>query len=81
LNAQAFAERASCGSLTPGRAENLDVAAVLGRQALEDFDGRGLARPVRTEQAETLAARDGQVDTGNRDDVAEALAQRATADG
>ena len=81
LNAQALAERASCGAFTPGRAKNLDVAAVLECQSLEDFDGRGLACPVRAQQAEALAARDGEVDAGNRDDVAEALEQRATADG
>jgi len=50
------------------------------RPAPPSRQGRGLARPVRTEQAEALAARDGQVDAGNRDDVAEALEQRATAD-
>ena len=81
LNAQAFAERASFGAFAPGHAKNLDVAAVLECQSLEDFDGRGLACPVRAQQAEALAARDGQVDAGNRDDVAEALEQRATANG
>ncbi len=52
------------------------------QQSFENFDGRGLAGAVRTQQAETLAGLDGQVETAHGFDFAVVgLAQTAALDG
>ncbi len=61
-------------------AEHADAPLLEGQERVEDPDRGGLARPVRAEQAEDLAPRDGEVDAVNRDVVAEAVAQTPAAD-
>ncbi len=62
-------------------AEHLDAAAVPSAVALEDLDGRRLARAVRAEEAEDLAALDVEVDPAHRLERAVRLAQAADGDG
>jgi len=80
LNTEPFAQRPPLGALAPGRTEDLDGAAVGRREALENLDGGGLPRPVRAEQPETLAGADREIETGNGNDVTEALGEGATTD-
>src|SRR2546423_787845 len=61
-------------------AEHLDAAAVPLAGALEDLDGRRLARAVRAEQAEDLAALDVEADPAHRLERAVRLAQVADGD-
>ena len=81
LNAESVAQRPACRPLTPRRPEDLDLATVGHGEALEDFDRGGLPRPVGSQQAEALAGADGEIQTGNRDDLSKALGEGATADG
>ena len=71
------------GALAAGRveAEHRDVAAVARAIALQDLDGRRLPGAVGTEQREDLALVDGQVDAGDRLQLAVRLAQPADHDG
>ena len=59
----------------PAQAEQLDLARRGFEQALDHLHGRGLARAVRSEQAETLAAPDGQIQAVDRDDGRRRLAE------
>ncbi len=61
-------------------AEHGDLALGARTVPLEDLDRRGLARAVRPEQAEDLAAVDRHVDPTQRLEVAVALAQPADLD-
>src|SRR5258705_1572796 len=80
LNAEPLAQGAPRGAVAPRRPQNLDVAGVGRREALEDLDRGGLPGAVRPEQPEALAGRDRQVETRDRHDITEALGQRAAAD-
>src|SRR5690606_32067665 len=53
----------------PTEPQHLDVTGVGRREALADLDGRGLAGPVRSEQAEALARPHLEVDAGHGHDV------------
>src|SRR5512139_4163084 len=64
---------------TPPHTEHLDRAGIRLEQALEDLDGRGLARAVRAEQPETLAGPDLQVEAGDGHYLAVAFDQTGTA--
>src|SRR2546427_7087941 len=80
LNAEALAQRPPGGAVAPRRPQDLDLARVRYRQALEDFNGGGLAGAVGAEQPKTLARADGEVEARDRHDVPEALLKRATVD-
>ncbi len=67
LNSKPLAELVRIG--IPAHAEHGDLAAIGGRQTLANFDGRGLARSVRSQQAETLARVYVQIDAVHGDDV------------
>jgi hypothetical protein len=73
LNAQSRAQAKTVA--TPAIAEHLDVSTVGDPQALEDLDRRRLARAVRTEHAETLAAAHLEIETRQCHDVTVSLAQ------
>jgi hypothetical protein len=60
-----------------GQPEHLDLAAVRGRQSLDDLERRRLARAVRPEQPEHLAPGDVEVDVVHREDLRVALSQAA----
>jgi tumor protein p53-inducible protein 3 len=64
----------------PLEAENAHFAAVGRVEPLEDLDGRRLPRTVRTEQAETLAAQNFEIDPVDRLHVGIVLAQVAAGD-
>src|SRR5437899_12382944 len=81
LNAEALAQCAPGCTFPPWRPEDLDVPAVGNGEALEDFDGCGLAGAVGTEQTEALAGTDGEIQSLDRDHVSEALSEGAAADG
>src|SRR5438046_781526 len=51
------------GVTLPGAAEELDLAGCGGQQPFEDFDGRGFARAVRTEQPEAFAGANLEVES------------------
>ena len=77
-DAHPLAERALAA---PGvEAEHRDVAGVARAVALEDLDGRRLARAVRAEQAEDLALLDREGDPADGLLVAVGLAQPADVD-
>ena len=61
-------------------AEDGELAAVAIADPLEDLDGRGLAGPVRAQEAEHLAGFDVEAHAGDGLDVAVPLAQVAAAD-
>ena len=61
-------------------AQDLERAAIRRTQALEHLDRRRLARPVRAEEAEDLAAPDLERDTVDGVHVAVRLANVAAAD-
>ena len=67
LDAEPLAQLGRVG--LPPQPEHLDDAGVGRRQALADLDRRGLAGAVRSEQAETLAGVDLEVDAVDGDDV------------
>src|SRR5882762_3353701 len=81
LNAESLAQGAPFGAVAPRCAQHLDLAAVRWCQAFQDFDGGGLARSIRSEQAEALAGGDGQVEPRHGGDVAVALDQTDATDG
>ena len=45
----------------PGAAQNFDIAGSRFQQAFQDFDGRGFACAVGTQQTKALAGLDGEV--------------------
>src|SRR5450755_3741609 len=49
----------------PCHAENFDLARGWLQKAFQDFDGRGLARPVRAQQPEALASLDSEIESPN----------------
>jgi uncharacterized protein (DUF2141 family) len=61
-------------------AEHADLAGGARAEALEDLDRRRLARAVRPEEGEDLAALHLEVDPGDRVQVAVALLQPANGD-
>jgi hypothetical protein len=61
-------------------AEDLGHAAVRREDRGEDADRRGLAGPVRAEEAEDRPAGDVEIDPVQRDDVPEPLAQSLDVD-
>jgi hypothetical protein len=61
-------------------AEHLDRAVVAVPVALEDLDGRRLARAVRAEQPEDLAVLDREVDPAERLVIAVGLREAADRD-
>ena len=66
----------------PGMAENCGLPGGGFEQAFQDFDGRGLPRTVRTEQAETFAGGDFEVQAADGFDFpVVGLAQIAALDG
>ena len=62
-------------------AEHTDAAGIGDAVALEDLDGRRLARAVRPEQTEHLARRDREREAVDRVHVAVALLEVGDADG
>src|SRR5439155_4965353 len=52
--------------LSPVPAEDLYLARCRRQQPFQDFDGRGLARAVRSEQAEAFSAPDLEIEAVNR---------------
>src|SRR3990170_6442922 len=79
-------ETAALAHVTDARADHLrltghvkpeDLGAPLGggHQSAQHPDGRGLARPVGAEEAEDVAALDGEVHVIDRDELPEALGQ------
>src|SRR5262249_1163618 len=52
--------------LAPAAAEDLDLTGSRRQQALDDFDGRGLAGAVGPEQAEALPFVNQQIKTADR---------------
>jgi hypothetical protein len=47
--------------LFPGLAQDRDLSRGRREQAFKDFDGSGLSRPVRSQQAKTLARCDFEI--------------------
>src|SRR2546426_5957820 len=80
LNAEALAQRPPGGAVAPRRPQDLDLARVRYRQALEDFNGGGLAGAVGAEQPKTLACADGEGEARHGHDVTEAFRESATVD-
>src|SRR4029077_19909328 len=74
------AQRAGVGASRPSHPEDLHLAPVGRGEPLEDFDGGGLPRPVWPQQAEALARVDGEIETGDRDDIGVSLDQPGTVD-
>src|SRR5882672_947822 len=70
-------QRAAVG--LPFEAEHLELAGVARREALADFDRRGLAGAVRAEQPETFAGLNLEIDAVDGDDVLEGFAKIADA--
>ena len=60
--------------------EHGDLAGRARAEALQDLDRRRLARAVRPEEGEDLAALDLEVDAGDRVELAVALVQTADGD-
>ena len=54
----------------PRHAENFDLTRSRLQQPFENFDGRGLARAVRTEQSEALTGLDAEIESAHRLDLA-----------
>src|SRR5690606_7639979 len=79
LNAQPRPDSTGVGA--PAHPEDLDLALVRLLQSLEDLDRGGLARAVRSQQAEALSAADLQIDGAQCDRLAEPLLQAAAPDG
>src|SRR5205823_4994151 len=70
-----------CSASARVDAEDLHVAGIPAAVALEDLDGRRLARAVRAEQGEDLAGLDREVDPAERLVVAVALPEARHDDG
>src|SRR5262249_21847 len=65
----------------PAPGEHLPVSAIRPRQPLQDLDSRGLARAVGSEQSETLARDDLQVESIDGGDIAESFDETPANDG
>src|SRR5205085_9402086 len=77
-NTDAFAQLAFVRA--PVEPEDFDLAGVGLGQSFQDLDRRRFPRAVRPEQAEALAAGDGQIEPVHRLHVGEVLAQIAAGD-
>ena len=66
--------------LSPGATKHFDVAGIGSRQAFANFDGRRLAGAVGPEEAKAFTRRYLKIQTVDRDDIAEGLAEPADPD-
>jgi hypothetical protein len=71
LNAEPLPQLA--GVTGPRQAEHFHFAGISRKQALENFDGGGLAGPVRAEQSEAFTPMNNEGQAINRDYLAIAL--------